>query len=514
MADDPRQPAKTMLGWLPNGQPPQQLPQGQPGWDQQPPQAYAPQQGYPQQTGYPQQPVPAGYPQPSAPAGYRQQPVEAGYPAQPGYPQQPAQPGYPQQPAQPGYPQQAAQPGYPQQAAQPGYPQQAAQPGYPQQAAQPGYPQQPAQPGYPQQAGARQPDYRAQRAYGQPPQTHGQSPQAYGQSPQTYGQPPQGFGPAPQHSYGHSPQGYPQQPTYGQPPSSAPPSGQPSPYPLAQPGYPQARSGYPQAAPAYAQAQPGYGQAPLAAEPSFQRPIPNANATVGVSDRVRFIRATYVHLLGAILVFAGLLYVLMTNQTVIARVSYPLVKFALGGRWNWGIVLAAFMVASWLADYWASHATSRAMQYVGLGIYVVAEALIFVPLLAIVEIKTYEILAKGGHEPHIIRDAAFTTLAIFGALTMSVLISKKDFSWMRSGLVMLSAAAMMLIVLSLVFGFNLGIVFSIAMVVLAAGYILYQTSQVLAHYDPRQHVAAALALFSSVALMFWYVIRIFLRMRQ
>jgi len=266
---------------------------------------------------------------------------------------------------------------------------------------------------------------------------------------------------------------------------------------------------------------PGYGQAvapvghPTSADaPSLQRPIPNANATVGVSDRVRFIRQTYLHLLGAILGFAGLLYLLMTNETLFEKVSIPLISFAFGGRWNWGIVLAAFMVVSWIADYWASHATSRAMQYLGLGIYVVAEALIFVPLLAIVAIKTHDILARGGHEPNILRDAAFTTLAIFGALTATVLISKKDFSWMRSGLAMLGAAAMMLIVLSLVFGFNLGIVFSIAMVVLAAGYILYQTSQVLAHYDPRQHVAAALALFSSVALMFWYVIRIFLRMRQ
>jgi len=266
----------------------------------------------------------------------------------------------------------------------------------------------------------------------------------------------------------------------------------------------------------------GYGQAaaavsyPASAEQGSgsERPIPNANATVGISDRVRFIRQTYLHLFGAILAFAGLLYLLMTNTTLIAKVSIPLVTFAFGGRWNWGVVLAAFMVVSWIADYWASHATSRAMQYVGLGIYVVAEALIFVPLLAIVAIKTHDILARGGHEPNIIRDAAVTTLAIFGALTASVLFSKKDFSWMRSGLVMLGAAAMMLIVLSLVFGFNLGIVFSIAMVVLAAGYILYQTSQVLAHYDPRQHVAAALALFSSVALMFWYVIRIFLRMRE
>lgn len=469
MADDPKQPAKTMLGWLPNGQlPPQQPPQGQPGWDQQPPQAYAPQQGYAQQ---------------------------------PGYPAQSAQPSYPQHP-QAGQPQPA--PGYPQPNA--GYAQpevQVAQGGYAQRAN-----------GLQQGFGQPQPQTYSQ-PYGQPPQAHAQLPQGYaqssqgyGQPPQAYGQPQQGFGQAPQHSYGHSPQGYPQQPTYGQPESSAP-AGAGSPYPQAQPGYPRARSGFPQAA---AAAAPGYGQP--AVEPSFQRPIPEANATVGVSDRVRFIRATYVHLLGAILVFAGLLYVLMTNETAMAKVSYPLIKFALGGRWSWGIVLVAFMVCSWLADYWASHATSRAMQYAGLGIYVVAEALIFVPLLAIVEAKTYQILAKGGHEPHIIRDAAFTTLAIFGALTASVVISKKDFSWLRSGLAMLSAAAMMLIVLSLVFGWSLGIVFSIAMVVLAAGYILYQTSQVLAHYDPRQHVAAALALFSSIALMFWYIIRIFLRMRQ
>jgi FtsH-binding integral membrane protein len=158
--------------------------------------------------------------------------------------------------------------------------------------------------------------------------------------------------------------------------------------------------------------------------------------------------------------------------------------------------------------------TSRALQYAGLAIYVVAEALIFVPLLALVAIKTYAILSRGGHEPHILRDAAYTTLAIFAALTASVFISRKDFSWLRSGLMMASGAAMALIGLSLVFGFSLGIVFSIGMVLLAAGQILYQTSQVLAHYDPRQHVAASLALFSSVALLFWYIIRSFLRMRQ
>jgi len=245
-----------------------------------------------------------------------------------------------------------------------------------------------------------------------------------------------------------------------------------------------------------------------------KRSIANADATAGVSERVRFIRRTYVHLFGAILVFAGLLYLLMTNDFLIAKVSVPLVKFALGGRWNWGVVLGVFMVVSWIADYWASHTTSRGVQYLGLLFYIVAESLIFVPLLAIVQWKTAAILARGGHEPHIVRDAAFVTLGIFTMLTLSVFISRKDFSFMRSGLMMASGAALSLIVMSLVFGFNLGLAFSVGMVLLAAGYILYQTSQVLAHYRPTQHVAAALALFSSVALMFWYVIRIFLKLRD
>jgi hypothetical protein len=245
-----------------------------------------------------------------------------------------------------------------------------------------------------------------------------------------------------------------------------------------------------------------------------QRPIPGANATQGVSNRVRFIRLTYLHLLGAILAFAGLLWLLMHNQFLATKVSAPLIKFALGGRWNWGVVLAVFMAVSWVADYWASHATSKPVQYLGLGFYVVAEALIFVPLLAIVAWKTAAIVAKGGGDPNIIRDSAYVTLGIFAALTASVFITKKDFSFLRSGLIMASGAALMLVVLSLTFGFNLGLAFSVGMVLLAAAYVLYQTSQVLAHYDPNQHVAASLALFSSVALMFWYVIRIFLRARE
>jgi FtsH-binding integral membrane protein len=297
---------------------------------------------------------------------------------------------------------------------------------------------------------------------------------------------------------------------------------QQSQYPPQQPQYAQQQQPYPYQQPYYGQQAAHIVQQMHAAEqhqqqsaskPGKQRPIANANATQGVSNRVRFIRLTYLHLLGAILAFSGLLWLLTHNAFLATKVSAPLVKFALGGRWNWGIVLAVFMAVSWVADYWASHATSKTTQYLGLAFYIVAEALIFVPLLAIVAWKTAAIVAKGGGDPNIIRDSAYVTLGIFAALTASVFITKKDFSFLRSGLFMASGAALMLVVLSLTFGFNLGLAFSVGMVLLAAAYILYQTSQVLAHYDPNQHVAASLALFSSVALMFWYVIRIFMRMR-
>jgi FtsH-binding integral membrane protein len=265
--------------------------------------------------------------------------------------------------------------------------------------------------------------------------------------------------------------------------------------------------------PPFGAAQPPY-VARLEAPPYGHAPIRRAGAAAGASDRVRFIRLTYLHLLLALLAFGGLLHLLMTHELLVARIAAPLVRFALGGRASWAIVLVAFMAISWVADTWASHATSRAMQYAGLAFYVIAEALIFVPLLAIVDGKTHAILARGGAEPHIVRDSAFVTLGIFTALTLSVFVSRKDFSFLRSGLAMAAGAALSLIAMSLAFGAGLGLAFSAAIVLLASGYVLYQTSQVLAHHDSRQHVAAALALFSSVALMFWYVIRIALRARN
>ncbi len=345
-----------------------------------------------------------------------------------------------------------------------------------------------------------------QPLYGDPQQPPQQQWQQQPPQQQWQQQPPQQQWQQPQQAYGQQPQGYGQQPQYAQNYGQQPQQFGPG--------------GYPQAGNFNMKSQGMGGRADSDADDDDGSDASGAslrggvaNATVNQSDRLRFIRLTYLHLFGAIAAFAGLLWCYF-HIAPLGKLLVPYVNFALGGRWNWGIVLGAFMVVSWVADYWASHATSRPMQYVGLGLYVLAESIIFVPLLVIVQIRTYEIIAKGGHNPNILRDAAICTLAVFAALTASVFFSKKDFSFLRSGLAIASGAALTLIFLSIGFGFNLGIVFSVAMVLLASGYILYQTSQVFAHYHTESYVAAALALFSSVALLFWYIIRIFLRMRE
>jgi FtsH-binding integral membrane protein len=100
------------------------------------------------------------------------------------------------------------------------------------------------------------------------------------------------------------------------------------------------------------------------------------------------------------------------------------------------------------------------------------------------------------------------TLSLFSGLTAIVLLTKKDFSFLKSALAVGFFIALGLIVAGLLFGFNLGLWFSVGMVVLASGSILYQTSNMVHKYDNEQYVGAALALFASLMLLFWYILSI------
>jgi FtsH-binding integral membrane protein len=165
------------------------------------------------------------------------------------------------------------------------------------------------------------------------------------------------------------------------------------------------------------------------------------------------------------------------------------------------IVLGAFMGISYLADKWARSDASVGMQYAGLGLYVAGEAIIFVPLLYVASN-----MAGGG----VIESAGILTLLLFTGLTFTVFTTRKDFSMLGSFLSISCFVALGIIVVSIIFGFSLGLLFSAFMVIVAGASILYNTSNVLLRYNTTQHVAAALSLFASVALLFWYILRIFM----
>ncbi len=219
-----------------------------------------------------------------------------------------------------------------------------------------------------------------------------------------------------------------------------------------------------------------------------------AAAYAAENERAEFIRLTYLHLGGAVLACAALCYALVTTA------GETITGFAFGGGMNWLIMLGGFMLVGWIAERWAQSGGSQGKQYLGLGVYVLAQSILLTPLLYV---AAYLL-----DDPAVIPTAGVLTLTVFGGLTASVFITKKDFSFMGRALMLLGFGAMGLILVSIVFGFSLGALFSAAMVVLAGGYILYYTSNVLHHYPVGAHVAASLALFSAVALLFWYILQL------
>ena len=221
-----------------------------------------------------------------------------------------------------------------------------------------------------------------------------------------------------------------------------------------------------------------------------QQPV----AAIDASRRAQFITRTYTHLLAAIIGFTAIEVVLF--QTGLAL---PLAQAMVGVSWL--LVLGGFMVAGWLFSGIAARAQTRSAQYFALAGYVVAEAIIFVPLLLIAEINA----------PGAIGSAALLTLVGFGALTGIAMTTAKDFTFLGGILRWAGVAALLFIVGGVVFGFELGMFFSFAMVVFAGATILYSTSKILRTYPEDRYVSAALELFASVALMFWYVLRIFSR---
>lgn len=228
----------------------------------------------------------------------------------------------------------------------------------------------------------------------------------------------------------------------------------------------------------------------------FRDPVAVGRGRTQASGREKFIVRTYNHLFLAILAFAGIeAGLFMTGLNV------PIAQALVG---NWLLVMGAFVIAGMVASSVAHRAQSLSSQYLALAGYVVIEALIFVPILTIAEAEV-----RGA-----IPSAGMVTILGFAGLTGIVFYTRKDFSFLRGFVMFGGLLAIVAIVAAVIFNFALGVWFSVAMVGLAGAAILYNTSNVMREYPEDRYVGAALSLFASVAMLFFYILRIFLAARD
>jgi FtsH-binding integral membrane protein len=211
-----------------------------------------------------------------------------------------------------------------------------------------------------------------------------------------------------------------------------------------------------------------------------------------VENRSEFIWKTYAHVVGAILAFAAV-QVYFFQSGIAERIAIPMLS-------NWMLVLGAFMLGGWGATHVAHRLESMAAQYAAFAFFIVMEAVIFVPMLYIAAMT----------QPGVIDSAAGVTIIGSVALIATAMITRKDFSFLRGIMIWVGMLAMVGIFASLFFGFELGTWFSVAMIGFAGAAVLYDTSNIMHHYPKDRYVAASMALFASIALMFWYILRLFM----
>ena len=209
-----------------------------------------------------------------------------------------------------------------------------------------------------------------------------------------------------------------------------------------------------------------------------------------VDERSQFIWRVYAHVVGALLAFVAVEAYIMTsgivNGLIAAMYASPMITFLL------------FIGSGMGAQYIAHRAASQALQYAALAAYVVVLAVIAAPA----------IYYAATMQPGVIDSAAGVTVLGSVGLIATAMITRKDFSFLRGIVTWGFMLAFVGIGASILFGFQLGDWFSLAMIGILGASILFKTSEIMRTYPLDRHVAASLDLFASIAILFLYVLRL------
>lgn len=229
------------------------------------------------------------------------------------------------------------------------------------------------------------------------------------------------------------------------------------------------------------------------------QPTPVINAPE--SDRASFVAKVYQHVALALAAFIGIEVVLFVTGIADALGDFFLSR----GGFTWLILLGAVSIIQNFAARAARNLTDPGAQYMGLFGSAFGQALIFAPFLS------YVFRTDGGSG--VVAQAGIVTAISFAMLTAIGLFTRKDLSFLRPLVMWGFGLALIAIVGSVIFGFQLGVWFSLAMIGVSGAAILYQTQDIVRRYPLGAHVAAAVGLFSSLMTMFWYILRLFMSRR-
>jgi len=230
----------------------------------------------------------------------------------------------------------------------------------------------------------------------------------------------------------------------------------------------------------------------MSAAPIGYRPV----ATLDDAARGAFIVRVYQHLLvavGAFILFEALLINLGVAEALWNLIS--------DHGYAWLLILGGFMIVNWLAVNAAHDVLDPPRQYLGLFGMAAAEALIFAPFLH----YFFEVQPDGTSS---VLAAALITVVGFAGLSGVALVTRRDLSFLRPLVLWGFVCSLVLILAAVLFGLELGIWFSVAMIALAGASILYQTQTIMRRYPEEAYVGASVQLFASVMLLFWYVLRL------
>ena len=231
---------------------------------------------------------------------------------------------------------------------------------------------------------------------------------------------------------------------------------------------------------------------------AFAGRVPVAESPAAV--RSAFLTKVYGLLLAGVLAFAATLWA-AGNVAPVRDMMTGLWSSVLGNRFGWLVYLGITMGGFWIVHAVARTSPINIIAYFGWAFLL---GLLTAPI----------VLWAASNEPATLNTAAAVTAGVFTGLTAIVLITGKDFSFLRGFLMLLFWGLLVMAIAGWIWGFGSPVLWSSLGAVLFAGYILYDTSEIVHRYPADMAVAAAVTLFTDVVYLFKQILMLLLSLRR